>query len=306
MLLILGHFVLVGFTSGPSYVSSVSSFNLLSCMQHLSAPMSGSTPLWFGLLAHLGPTALFSFLIGYFGTTTVWAALTAFSLSAAPGVAVVLCAKRARPSVPTLSWTWLDFVHGMTKQVIVDFGGSVLVTACLFYLFWALAAHPPPTPLAHVPWLRICVVFLLTDLYYYVYHRWANHEIVSFNRYLRQLHKIHHSVPFLDLLRGGEGHFLDLGILSFALPSGVFGFFTQLDFGSIIISYMACMLLQVTSHSNHHFELCVVRYVIMDGHAHKWHHVARYSRCNYGATYRFGIAFAALTTRIDRVLLASW
>ena len=154
---------------------------------------------------------------------------------------------------------------------------------------------------ANLPlWLQVPVVFLLSDLMFWIAHRLC-HAIP----WLWEFHRIHHSSEHLDWLAAYRVHPVDQIFNStlIALPALLLGFspFAILIYG-VIYQWHANLL-----HSNVGLDLGPLARIITGPRFHHWHHADQpeaYDR-NFGGQLviwdrLFGTAFESGTSRPDR------
>ena len=58
-----------------------------------------------------------------------------------------------------------------------------------------------------------------------------------------------------------------------------------MSLSSIIWVYLVLMMVQITHHTNHTFDIGALRLLIFDSHAHKMHHCKKGQRVNYAAVF---------------------
>lgn len=120
---------------------------------------------------------------------------------------------------------------------------------------------------------------MLTDLTYYIIHRFLYHY--KNNRFYK-LHRVHHRVQVLDYMRGNFGAMIDNGVLSYPLHCAVYGYIMHLDLNHTLVVYFIMLLLQIVHHANFTFKIGYLRYIFIDNHCHKIHHIVNGKNVNFG------------------------
>jgi sterol desaturase/sphingolipid hydroxylase (fatty acid hydroxylase superfamily) len=171
------------------------------------------------------------------------------------------------------------FVEVLLKGFGVGFG--------VLLLAWGVMAHLSPVAFDD-NWAKVAVVLVGADLAYALLHRGLMHAPGAHGlvRRARREHAVHHRVEALDFLRGSRGSWLDNGVVSFPLPVAILSAAVGLDLGGTLLVYMTLMMVQVTHHANHDFDLGPLRWVFLSDHAHKLHH------CKGGRLVNFACVFS--------------
>ena len=239
------------------------------------------SPLWLGLLVHLGPAAGFITYLSFAGVT-LFNVLSAFVTVALLNLLVVLYIEGRSPSVELPTPGHRETLQGLALVFVTGFlcGGSFVALG-----WWGLS-HVVPAAGAH-SWLPVVAAVMLTDLVYYWSHRALNHgkgrnPIV---RWFRKNHVMHHSVPHLDFMRGNVSSFFDTALTGFQLPLVAFAAAFGLSLEETLAAYGLVVMLQATHHVNHTFNIGALRFFFMDNHAHKLHHCPRGRLVNHGALF---------------------
>lgn len=131
--------------------------------------------------------------------------------------------------------------------------------------------------------IKMTIVFLLVDATYFLIHRNLMHNLKG-NKYnfIYILHKIHHSIKNIDYIRGTHASVIENGIIGFQLWVGIYGGLAGLDVCESLVIIHVILLLQLSHHANHDFDIGFIKYIFMDNHSHKIHH------CNGGQNHNLG------------------
>lgn len=262
--------------------------------KYVVTPMTKSVPseqkgsLWFGLLCHLGPPIFFCFsaqflhfqLLSVVGTLLLIGALYIF---------ILLFVEKVTPAVQLTPNTWRTIIRGFENAFIEGAGLGGLV---IFVGWWGLknlfSIH-----IHHNSWSLIFLAVALTDFIYYFIHRYLNHgkSKGGLKKLYRISHSDHHSVEAMDFLRGNLTSVLDTAVAGFQVPLVFAAAFLGLSFEATIVAYGLVLMLQITHHVNHNFNIGYLSYIFVDNHSHKFHH------CPGGQL----VNFAALFSIYDRI-----
>ena len=90
---------------------------------------------------------------------------------------------------------------------------------------------------------------------------------------------------FAQRLVSQSASFADTVITNNLLPLILFSSLLGLDLGWTAAAYGFTMLLENSHHANHTFHLGWLRFVFMDNHTHKLHHLRRGTLINHGALF---------------------
>lgn len=186
----------------------------------------------------------------------------------------------AAPGLPPLKFK--DVAKGLVQSLFV---GVIVGTFTVFAVHHALQRFAPWDGV--FSWWSIAYAALLDDFIYYLYHRWFSHGVASnaLAQFGRNVHRPHHSVAELDFLRGNLSSVLDTAVLGFQWQLPFVGRLYNMDWASIACTYGIVLLLQATHHVNHTVNIGKLRFVFVDNHAHKCHHLPWGRYVNLGACF---------------------
>jgi len=123
-----------------------------------------------------------------------------------------------------------------------------------------------PAPQNAGQWVLVALVyFLLTDFFYYWFHRWQHTTV------LWEQHKFHHSEPSLNVTSTQRVHWLEepLVMLFVAVPLNLLFRFQGIEIG--ILAFIELLWLQFV-HLNLRLELGIFTGVIVGPQHHRLHH----------------------------------
>jgi sterol desaturase/sphingolipid hydroxylase (fatty acid hydroxylase superfamily) len=257
---------------------------------YTTIPLNSEVPseqkgnLLLGLTFHLGPSVVYIALLVAFGMTMtnviVFYLLTAF-LFMVPTIIL----ERYNPAVEMQMPTGWEFVHGLS----VVFYKGLLIGGGFVAAGWWLFSKISPITGTHNGWLTIAIAVCLTDLFYYIIHRFLSHgvgenPIVAFYRHA---HGAHHSVAELDFIRGNQSSLVDTALSQFQPSIIIISAFLGMDLPSTFVAYALVLMLQSTDHVNFTCNIGFLKYIFMDNHAHRFHHCRRGNLVNHGAVFSF-------------------
>ena len=179
--------------------------------------------------------------------------------------------ERLRPVEPhqPLSHVWFNLkwyvIYSVANVIIQATGIGMLVTLVQGWVGAPLINVPIP----HNAWTYCLVAllyFLVTDFFYYWFHRWQH--TTSF---LWEQHKLHHSEVSLNVTSTRRVHWLEdpLLVLFLGIPMGVLLQFNGLALG--ILSFIAVLWLQFI-HMNLRLELAWASRIVTGPQYHRIHH----------------------------------
>ena len=247
-------------------------------------PADQPSAVWIGISLHIFPIILGCLLVQQLGMTLFNVLIIFFPIGfITTGICVWLGNKKPAVELPPMKLK--VFLRAFLWDILgKGFGVGLAILGVGYFLLSAIS--PYSTTTAH--WYKIVIAILMADLWYYSIHRWFMHSkgrawIIT---KLRKEHAIHHSITDLDFFRGNKGSVIDNGVVSFALPLAIFSTILGLNFAATLMVYQILMLVQVTHHVNHSFQIGKLRYIVFDSHAHKMHH------CNRGRLVNFAAVFS--------------
>jgi sterol desaturase/sphingolipid hydroxylase (fatty acid hydroxylase superfamily) len=218
-----------------------------------------------GCIIHFGPTVFFLALALIWNVDPFFAFLIAGAVTA-PSM-MWFESKRSLATLPPYSWA--DIYGFFIDSIVYGLVAGVITVVGVFtFLRWI---YPTSTSYGYL------AAFVLTDLSYYLIHRFGYHR-----RYLIKIHTVHHQVPHLDLLRGNTGSLIDQGILSFPLPLAFWGWVVGANLHQLLIIYSIILMMQTSHHLNAPAEIGWLRWIFMDSHPHKMHHCIGGNSVNFG------------------------
>ncbi len=255
---------------------------------YVEIPMTKSVPsetrgsLWFGLLCHLGPPVFFcvSAQLLHFQLLPVIIALLSIGIGY---IFMLLFVEKMTPAVELTSNTWRTVARGLENAFIEGAGLGGLV---IFIGWWSLknlfsiSIHPNS-------WRLIILAVALTDFIYYFIHRYLNHgkSKSGIKKLYWISHRHHHSVEAMDFLRGNLTSVLDTAVAGFQVPLVFVSAFLGLSFEAAIVAYGLVLMLQITHHVNHNFNIGYLGYILVDNHSHKFHHCPGGQLVNFAALF---------------------
>ncbi|MFT5680357.1 MAG: sterol desaturase/sphingolipid hydroxylase (fatty acid hydroxylase superfamily), partial [Myxococcota bacterium] len=251
--------------------------------RHDSVPPDHGSPVWFGILVHLGGPLLSIPLLAVLGMTPGVTAAVMFTLGVVT-TGIGLLAARLQPAAQLPALQRRDLLRHFLWDILAKgfgVGGVVLVLGCGL----GMMVSPHETLTTHPGHMLAALLFC--DFWYYSVHRWLMHGRGQERliRLLRREHNVHHSVTALDFFRGNQGSLIDNGVVSFPLPLIVISTLLGMSPAAIVWVYMVLMMVQVTHHLNHTFRIGALRYLIFDSHAHKMHHCKKGQLVNFAAVF---------------------
>ncbi len=246
-------------------------------------PPDEGSPVWFGILIHLGGPLLSIPILAILGMSPVITAAVMLALGLI-STAAALQAARVRPAADLPAIQRDDLLRHFFWDILAKgfgVGGVVLVVGC------GLGMMVSPREALTTSPGHMLAALLFCDFWYYSLHRWLMHGRGQerLTRLLRREHGIHHSVTALDFFRGNQGSLLDNGVVSFPLPLIIISTALGMSPAAIIWVYMVLMMVQVTHHVNHTFRIGALRYIVFDSHAHKMHHCKKGQLVNFAAVF---------------------
>ena len=250
---------------------------------HAAVPADTGSPVWFGILVHLGAVFASVAILPFIGVSFVHVAVVA-AVGSAITMVLALGAAARMPSaeLPALErrQLWVHFCWDIVGKGLV-IGGVVLSVG------WLGLDALLPWELGTTRWTAMLAAVLACDFWYYAVHRWGMHSRGArwLTRLARREHNIHHRVTALDFFRGNQGSLVDNGVVSFPLPLLICTAVLGLSPGAVLWVYWVLMVVQVTHHTNHTFDIGPLRWVVFDSHAHKMHHCRGGQLVNYAAVF---------------------
>ncbi|APR79180.1 Sterol desaturase [Minicystis rosea] len=248
-------------------------------------PPERTSSLFLGIFIHLGPAAA---LVAIASATrfAIVPFVVAYLVVTVAGVLLTLWVEQRDPSVALAPVSTREVMDGIA---VIALKGAVLGTGVVVGGWWLLSklAFPWRTE----GWLPIVIAVPLTDLAYYLGHRFLNHGkrarsiMGPIVRWYRRSHAPHHAVGALDFLRGNVSSAIDTGVTSFQIPLAIIAVLLGMDLASTLVAYALVLTLQGTHHVNHTFDIGVLRYLFVDNHNHKLHHCPRGNLVNFGAIF---------------------
>lgn len=233
--------------------------------------------IYIGLLMHFGSTLLYIFLL-LFVDLTLFNVILYFFVAGLPFMLGVLILEHMYPIVELP----LIKVNDMYEHVKDTFVYAIVIGFMLIasmhnvleYIFGLTNSNSI---------MGVIMTIVLTDLTYYVIHRWTYHK-KYYTKYFYNLHLPHHQLENLDFIRGNHSSFLDLAVMSFQLWCSIYAYIFGLNLQYAIIAYSIIMLTQVVHHANYTFDIGSLRYLFIDSHTHKLHHCIGGQNINFGGT----------------------
>lgn len=248
--------------------------------------------LSFGLFNHLVPTLGFCFLAEM--TEFSWLSMIiGFLAISLVGMFLLIWAEHKYPCVKLAPISRGQVFKGLSLVFIkgVGAGGLIVISGWMIFhlLFPVSFTFHSQLPTSLHRWMQIIFAVLMTDLVYYLIHRFLNHGRISqsLHRWYRRNHSVHHSVLALDFFRGNISSFFDTAVTGFQIPLILIGALLKMSLASQITAYAITLLLQSTHHVNHTFNIGWFRYIFVDNHTHKLHHCVRGGLVNFAAIFSF-------------------
>ena len=246
-------------------------------------PADTGSPVWFGILVHLGGIFASVPILHTIGLS-LGSVLLVMGTASGLTLAVSLVASAVWPKATLPAMERRTMLRHFLWDILgkgLCVGGAVVAVGC-----WAVSWVSPHEVLS-AGWGRMLLAVALCDLWYFSLHRWLMHGRgrEATTRRFRREHGIHHRVTALDFFRGNQGSLIDNGVVSFPLPLILCSLVLGLSPGAVAWVYLVLMLVQVTHHVNHTFDIGVLRYVVLDSHAHKMHHCSRGQLVNFAAVF---------------------
>ena len=245
-------------------------------------PQEQKGNLILGLLFHVGPSVLFIALLTLFGMT-VFNVIAFYLLVSAVFMTPIIILERYDPAVEMEMPKMKEFIHGLS----VVFYKGLLVGGSFVALGWWLFSLISPITGTHNGWISITIAVFLTDLAYYMIHRFMSHGSgnSAIMRLYRKEHGAHHSVSELDFIRGNQSSLIDTGLSQFQPSIILISACLGMNLESTLVAYCFVLMLQSTDHVNYTCNIGWLKYLFMDNHAHRFHHCKRGNLVNHGAVF---------------------
>ena len=176
-----------------------------------------------------------------------------------------------------------EFINGLS----VVFYKGILVGGGFIALGWWLFSFISPRTNTHHDWLTIIIAVFLTDLCYYMIHRFLSHGFGQnpIIRFYRKAHGAHHNVSELDFIRGNQSSLIDTALSQFQPSIILISVILGMDLPSTLVTYGLVLMLQSTDHANFTCNIGILKYLFMDNHAHRFHHCKKGNIVNHGAVF---------------------
>ena len=254
-------------------------------MHPMPVPAERDSSMTFGLILHFGPAILFAAVV----TATHFALLPliiAYLVISFAGMLPLVWLEQRHPCVelPAATRQQIAAAMGLIFVEAVGIGTSVVLA-----LRWLLQ-YLVVVPWNLSGWFGIAMATACTDLGYYWIHRGISHGKSSnpAMRWQRRKHAAHHTERPLDFFRGNYSSVYDAALTSFAVPLACSAALLHLDIASTLVSYGLVLMLQSTHHLNHTLNIGPLRFIFVDNHSHKLHHVPKGgARINQAAVFAF-------------------
>jgi sterol desaturase/sphingolipid hydroxylase (fatty acid hydroxylase superfamily) len=238
--------------------------------------------LLLGLIFHLGPSITFIALLVFFGMSLAKVIGLYMAISVV-FIIPTLIFERYNPAVAIEMPNFKEFMNGLS----VVFYKGILVGGGFIAAGWWICTKVFAISTTNNGWATIIFAVFLTDLFYYMIHRFMSHgngnnPIIKF---YRKAHGAHHNVSELDFIRGNQSSLIDTALSQFQ-PSIIFiSAVLGMDLSSTFIVYGLVLMLQSTDHVNFTCNIGILKYLFMDNHAHRFHHCKRGNLVNHGAVF---------------------
>ncbi len=245
------------------------------------------SPLWLGLLVHLGPLLAYAAVVEVEGFTA-WTAIVGFGVIVFPLALVFIYLEMTRPARPLRAWRQGETAYEIARLFLESFAlGYVLVVASWWVVGRGLAFVTDARLITN-DWLGVVAAVLVLDFGYYWWHRLVLHGRGLRRpaaKWMRRKHAAHHDVRDLDLYRGNVFSRWD-AFWSHQFPLGVICALLGLSLPATLVAFSLTMFGFSSHHVNYTFRIGWLRWVLMDNHAHKLHH------CRGGGAVNLGNFFS--------------
>lgn len=249
-----------------------------------SVPTEKKGSLLFGLLCHLGPPILFCVAAQLFHFHLLQVIVTLLSIGALY-IFILLFTEKMAPAIQLVPNTWRTVARGLENAFIEGAGLGGLV---IFIGWWGLK-NLFSISIRPNSWVLILLAVALTDFIYYFIHRYLNHgkNKGGIKKLYRISHGHHHSIEAMDFLRGNLTSVLDTAVAGFQVPLVLVSALLGLSFEATVVAYGLVLMLQITHHVNHNFNIGYLGYIFVDNHSHKFHHCPGGQLVNFAALFSF-------------------
>jgi sterol desaturase/sphingolipid hydroxylase (fatty acid hydroxylase superfamily) len=251
-------------------------------LQTKEVPQEQKGNILLGLLFHLGPSVTLIVALIFWGMTLT-NVIAFYLIIAFLYLVPTIILERYNPAVEMEMPNSNEFIHGLS----VVFYKGLLIGGAFVAGGWWLLSKISPMGNTNNSWLIITIAVFLTDLFYYMIHRFLSHglgenPIVNFYRHA---HGAHHSVAELDFIRGNQSSLVDAALSQFQPSIIVISAFLGMDLPATLVTYFLVLMLQSTDHVNFTCNIGILKYLFMDNHAHRFHHCRRGNLVNHGAVF---------------------
>lgn len=212
---------------------------------------------------------------------TIQNIMLAFLISGMVFTCLILWYEYKYPIMPYFKNSQIDYYNFMKDTffsgIIVGDLCVIIVHLCVNFIMITIRHDN------HNVVMRMIVVFLLVDMTYFWIHKNLMHNLKG-NKYnfMYILHRMHHSIKNINYIRGTHASVIENGVIGYQLWVGIYGGLLGLDIRESLVVIHVILLLQLSHHANHDFDIGIVKYIFMDNHSHKIHHHKKGAKYNFG------------------------